>query len=728
MNRSFLCITATLLLSSACTWAGGTLSVRLVGGRLCARCSLSANESRIAAQVVLNLGGTYGVALDPEVCTILGLATDTLVTLDFQSQGRLGDLPYRTADLSSLKEFTAQYASELEEIPVLGLVGLGAFGESGIRLDIQEGSLVFGPMAEPGDGGLALHYTETSGQYRLAIEPMAGYVLRAGFTTAGYETRIDAVCAALADRPGGNFERCMVGPLNLSAHTAIRPVEGLSQQLTECEALIGNSLWQDFVVQIDPLRKTIWLQHKPTPQSDLDEQQYYVASAEDDLEGMEWYLKEHPQSRLAREAALTLLTRRVQGPDTPVEVIQRAVQSLRQTVSPKDASAELLTLADSLGTGPSDLQDRVAYLLDEASRSAQQTTDAALLGRDIEVRRGSLALARGDVKQAHLHLLSALFGQPDNPVYNYWMARCYEAKGQKVRAWSRYLRASLGDKAVSEAVAALERLTNDPDLRQDFSMQDAEDFLEGHVAAYHPADLGTRWPHGPETLVEAFLCVDNPKTTGASLALRALASEGVRVLCYHIHAPDPDPLTNPATVEAAKRMGIEETPAVLINGRRVPLSEDTLGSPDGVLSALSQAEAGPAPRPVTLEIQGDADGTYTAAASAPAGLEADPDRTVCYWVEQAVLLNSANQCWVHGQVVRGRIPLQDMPQTPGRLVGTVDPKALRAEHEAYARGVESERRITFRTIPTYVDVRRCSVVVKLYDRTGRLVAAGTSPL
>jgi len=678
--------------------------------------------------MVVNLGGSYGVVLDRDTCTVLDLASDTLVTLDFQPEGSLAKQPYRSADLSSLKGLTTQYASELEEIPVAGMIGLAAFGESGIRLDIQEGRLTFGPMADPGDNWLALHYTDASDQHRLSIEPMAGYVLRAGFTTASYETRIDAVCAALADRPGGDFDRCMVGPVNLSAHTAIRPVEGLSGQLAECEALIGNSFWQDFVVQMDPLQKAIWLQAKPSPWSDLDEQRYYKASSEGDLQGMERYLDAYPKSRLAREAAVTLLTRGVQDPGTSMETIQRAVQSLRKTVPAKDASAELLSLADSLNEGPSDGRDRIAFLLEQASQCAQQTTDAALLGRDIEVRRGSLALAKGDLKQARLHLLSALFGQPDNPVYNYWMGRYYEAKDQKVRAWSRYLRASLGDKAVSEAIAALERLTNDPQLRQDFSMQDAQDFLEGHIAAYSPADLPNRWHHGPDTLVEAFLCVDNPQTAPVSLALRALAAEGVHVLCYHIHVPDPDPLANPAAVEAAEQMGISETPTVWINGQRVRLSEEALRNPDGVVAALDQAEGGPSPRPVTLEVLTDADGACTVVASRPEGEEVDPDRAICYAVESTVLLHSANQCWLHGQVVRGRIALRDTHDAQGRLVGTLDPRVLQTEYRDYARRFESERSLTFRTIPDPIDLRACSVVVKLYNRAGHLVAVGTRPL
>jgi tetratricopeptide (TPR) repeat protein len=728
LKRSILCIAGILLLGSVRTWAGGTIPVRLVGGRLCARCTLSAGQDNVTAQFVINLGGAYGVVLDQDACTILSLAPDAVVTLDFQSQGKLADQAYRKADLGNLKEFTTRYATELEEIPVWGMVGLTAFGEAGIRLDIREGRLIFGPMADADDAWHTIRYTDASGQYRTTIEPMADYKLRAGFTTASYETRIDGICAALAERPGGNFDRCTLGTLNLSEYTAIRPVEGLSEQLVECDAIIGNSFWQDFVIQIDPLQKAIRLQAKLDRQSDLGEQQYFMAFAEDDVEGMEQYLAAHPQSRLAREASLTVLTRRVQDPSASADSLQQAARSLRQTVPPKEASAELLALADTLSSGSDDRLDHVALLLEQASQCAQQTTDAALIARDIEVRRGSLSLAKGDLKEARVHLLSALFGQPDNPLYNYWMGRYYEAKDQKVRAWSRYLRAGMGDKPVSEAIAALERLTNDPNLRQDFSVQDAQDFLEGHIPAYSPADLAGRWRHPPDTLVEALMCADNAKTTAVNLALRALAEEGVLVLCYHINAPDPDPLANAATVEVAKRLGIESTPTVLLNGRAVPLTEQDLSDPNRVLTALTRAEAGTTLQHVAVEIEPAPEEKREIAVVWPDALEADVNRADVFCVESAVLLNSANQCWLHGPVVRGQLSQNDLQRTPGRLAGILDPQAVLAEQEAFAHRIESELGITYRTIPTYIDVRRCSVLVKLYDRDGNVLAVGTAPL
>jgi len=286
----------------------------------------------------------------------------------------------------------------------------------------------------------------------------------------------------------------------------------------------------------------------------------------------------------------------------------------------------------------------------------------------------------------------------------------------------------MGHKGIGEAVIALERLTNDPNLRQEFSMQDAWDFLEGHVPAYSPADLRDRWKHPPDTVVEAFMCVDNPTTAAVNLALRALADEGVHVLCYHINTPDPDPLANAAAMEAAKRLEVDGTPTVLLNGRVVSLAEQDLQSPDSVLAALARADAGVTPRHVDVEVKSGADARREVIIRWPESLETAVSRADVYCVESAVLLNFANQCWLHGPVVRGQISQKDLHRTAGRLTGTLDPKVLRDECEGYARQVESELGITYRTIPTYIDSRLCSIVVKLYNRAGDVVAVGTKAL
>ena len=697
--------------------------MHLVGGRLCTRCTISIEEEQIVAQLMINLGGTYGVVLDQEGCGSFEFSPSSLVTLDFPSNCTLSQLPYRQGDLSSFRDFTTEYASELEEIPVWGAMGLGTFGESNILLDIQAGTLTFGMMEPPDDNWMKLSYDDSSGQYRLPIEPMDDYTLRAGFTTLSYETRIDAVCAMLADYPGGNFETCMLGALNLSEVTAIRPTEGLSDQLTECEAMVGNSVWQNFVMQIDPINKSIWLSRKDDLWSDLNEQDYYMALVDQDMEAIERYIQQYPQSRLAHEAATTILTHRIQDASLTSEQIEVTLDYLCQVVSAKRAAQDLLTLSDSLPEN----SPHMGLLLDRANICAQQTNDAALIGRDIQVRRGRNALERGDLEQAHLHLLSALFGQPGNGTYNYWMGRYYEAAGQPLRAWSRYLKACLASQPVDEAIGALELLTNDSNLRQEFTIQDAQDFLEGYIYAYSPAGFTERWQRPDNTLVEAFMCADNTATAGINLVLRALADEGVAVATYPIHSPDFDPMANPASVIAAENAAIESTPTVLINGTPVSLAEEDMTLPDNILKTLAEAEVAINPMRIDVGVQTDNKGHYQITTSWPSDLQG-VDHADVYWVESKVLLNSANQCWLHGPVVRGACPNADQQLTDGKLTCVLDPVAVKAAHEAYAHQTETEQSISYRSIPSYIEVNASSILVKLYNRDGALIAFGTQTL
>ena len=129
-----------------------------------------------------------------------------------------------------------------------------------------------------------------------------------------------------------------------------------------------------------------------------------------------------------------------------------------------------------------------------------------------------------------------------------------------------------------------------------------------------------------------------------------------------------------------------------------------------------------------VEIKPASDGRREIAVVWPDALGADVNDADVFCVESTVLLNSANQCWLHGPLVRGRLSQNDLQRAPGRLTGVLDPQAVLAEHEAFAHRIESELGITYRTIPTYIDVRRCWVLVKLYDREGYPVAVGAAPL
>ena len=175
-------------------------------------------------------------------------------------------------------------------------------------------------------------------------------------------------------------------------------------------------------------------------------------------------------------------------------------------------------------------------------------------------------------------------------------------------------------------------------------------------------------------------------------------------------------------------LNIDSTPTILVNGQRVELGADDLDSPGAVLAALDRAEVSPIPGMLNINVETGPDGRRTIVATWPENLQDRVDHGDIYWVESAVMLNSANACWLQGSVVRGHGDANAMQWSPGRLDATLDIAGVRTSHKTFAQQVETEYGITYRSIPSYVDVRQSHAVVKLYDKAGNLVAAGTAAL
>ena len=408
------------------------------------------------ATVIVDMGMYHPLFLDKDTCSALGLQWDSRVTLSFPGVGKLENLTYQSPDLSHLKTFTKQYATELNEIPVLGIVGLPAFDNQPVMMDLGQGVLEYGEVVRTGDDWRSLVWTQAeSGGYRIAIRPAADYTLQAAFSTGSYETWIDAVCASIAGFPGGDFDYCDIAGLNLNAYTAVRPVASVSAGYPD--AVIGNSFWQNFQVIIEPLSQTVWFRDKKAGLSDLKEQVFFKALIDEDIDAVEAYVDAYPASRLAGEATETLLEWRFNEPVLDRESIERAVLRMAGTGAAKEVAEKLIGYADSLFEKEQYDGDVIPLLLEQAKACTLKTTDALLLGYEAEGRMGRYAIFKKDWSNARLHLLAALFGQPNNPQFNYWMGQYYEANGQLTRAWSRYLKASLAEQAVSEAMRSEER-------------------------------------------------------------------------------------------------------------------------------------------------------------------------------------------------------------------------------------------------------------------------------
>jgi hypothetical protein len=739
-----------------------TIPLKLVDGRLCARCTLVGPSASIPANVVIDLGLPRGVVVHSKPAALLGLDKKPTLTLAFEAV-RLADLRAYAADVRALENLSRDHAAELGEIPAMALVGLPAFENYRVDLEVGAGTLRLlppegedaaeGPSFETGGSGPALAATAPAGQQRfvgqfdaqpsgywLFAKGPEDYPVRVRFSTGQHDTLIERTVAALLEGPEGRIAVLRLGDLNLAERVAFRP-EDLSSAPGQPQLVLGTGLLFDFRVTISLPQRRLVLTPLRSPRFPHEEHEFFALREATDADGLEEWLNANGSSRLAAEAASMLVSWRLARSQPDANVVERALR-LRAQVAPAERRAQTLVgIADELLNGRQRNREELAEL---ALRMGLEFAGDDLNARavhDIHARQGLLALRRDDLPQARRLLLSAAFGIPKDPLVNLWLGQLYERMGKPLRAWSRYAQAFLVDDGLVAAVQGLNRLNRDPNFRATFSMHDAEQLLEGRCPDFHPAERYRRSAGNDELpavqFVELFTCADEPDTAAAELAFGGLREyfDGTSVVFvqYHVSVPRPDPLTTDFGVARAAFYGVTDTPVVRINGRRAV----DVGGDERALSKVFNeykvacelaptAEDGWRLRGHILRSGTELVGQVEIEGPESSGAE----RLFAVVCERVVMLPGADTLLLRRHVVRGALCDPNgwaVPRAADR-----QPFHLRVTREWLADTLEEtvtrlerDRDVTFHMRPTYVDLDACFVVAFLQDVESRQILAAT---
>jgi tetratricopeptide (TPR) repeat protein len=475
MKRVYLSV--CILWSSLSVHAAEQLPIKFIGGAAGVQCVIHSRGGSVKAHVLIDLGQTRPLLVSRDMVPLLGLEDSDRLTLVFEG-ATLEALEFTPADIDGLDEFSRTNAAALDEIPVWGILGSGAFDSEVIRLDLQNQTLDYGSLEIPPGNELPL--SADGLRYLFPIEPVGGYRVSGMFTTTDYESVFDSDCAALAGSESADFDNCRLGSVNVRAYTALRVRDGYRRALKKAECMIGTGFWQNFVLTLDrSAPRLVFTPAAANVISDLAEQEYFNALAEEDEAKVAAYVDKYPNSRLRDEACRYLLDAAIESGD--MSAIERSVDRFVWRLEPKQAAEALLSCAQR-SMQQKDLSTARLFL-ERAKNQALKTQDAPLLAGRIRSSLGWVALEQKDWPQAQRHLFSALLTSPDDPLANCLMGHYHRQQGQPVRAWARYLRAALADKPSSEAVAALQKIQQEPGFDGLIDIEDACDFLEGHIFA-----------------------------------------------------------------------------------------------------------------------------------------------------------------------------------------------------------------------------------------------------
>ncbi len=469
-------ITAFILLQISGIIFADRLPFKLIDGVPCAQFVIRNGTELLRCHLFVDPGFSGGLLLHSDAASELNITGSETLSAAY-SGGQLLGLTYAGAELDGIDDFSRKWAIQLNDIPVWGVIGAGAFDCQRLVVNLAGGYLDFDNDLEL-PAGPALNIRTEQGRFLADIEPGSDYIIPALLSFADFDTVFDQDCAALAGSETGNFANCLVAVLNLRQYTAVRVKENLGTELDIAQAIIANSFWQNFPVYFDLAASRLIIDIDNAKLiSDLTEQEYYNSLAGNDTVAVINYLDNHPDSRLVGQGRQFVLDQAIAAGDAGL--ITQALTAITRTMPVADASILLADYAQAaIEQGQlSQAKEFVAFCRELLNTSAENPG----LHCRVNTYSGQIALSENDLKNARRYLLSALFILPGNSSANYYMGKYYQLTGSRQRAWARYLRAALADEPLEIAAIALDEMGQDPEFIASFTLDDACDYLDGHI-------------------------------------------------------------------------------------------------------------------------------------------------------------------------------------------------------------------------------------------------------
>jgi len=743
------------------------IALRLVAGRLYARADLVAAEKKVPAHLLVALGRPDALALHNRTAGLLELEPGEELDVNFGDYTAAEIIP-DVSRLAFLEYLTMEYAAELEEIPVVGILGVHAFDGVRLRIDYEKKTLTLlprkevesetlspepeAPPAESEGAGstppaspakapepelIRVPMTVDGGYYRFKVVINEDRVLEAAPATDDPDTWISAGIAEHLGHPGGDFPSAKLGTLDIARYVALRPGDAPDESPGQPDLLLGNNLLAHFRVTLDPHHKVLELEPVKEPRFPTEEQACFKALAARHAPDLEAFLEKHIRHRLARDVGGKLLEIRLGESPLDPKALNVAVDYFGRTRPAKRRSRVMLDLLKRLVVRQPEAYEIVRKpALDIALRDARQDEDPGAVHK-ARSEIGGLLLEKGELREAYRHLLSAAFGLPRDGMINYRLGRLYERKGQDERAWSRYLQAAITEEGGPDGLAGLKRLADKKGIKTPYDVDEMEKLLEGRIPAYQPASTYEA-PDGKRpsrtVLAELFTGAQCRPCAAADLGFDGLpahfAHGEVAILEHHLHVPAPEPLVSPAAVHRAQRLGVRGTPAAVLDGQTpVPRVGGPVEKAARAFRLVRTAveERLKEPTPWRIALTGKVAKGSVAVVARVHGPEAEGLRLRLYLCEKTVLFPGRSKIVLHRFVNRAEMArggVQILAPAGERVIErSIDLADVEDRLESHLDAVEDQLGREFPLRPTEIEPRQVAVVAFIEEASGRVVQA-----
>ncbi len=717
------------------------MPVRVIAGRLVARCEISTKYRRIPVNLFIDFDRGCGLELHNRAAHGIKVDRDGGVPIKIHLPRFAITVPRREhGDEEILDNFTKLYSRELGETACVGAIGLNILRNYHVIFDLQAGFLFLetprknvDTPPEEIEGTVVNSITLTNDQIWIPVRLADKRVLSMNIATSRFDTLVDEDICETMDRSTGDIGSVHLKTLELTKYVALRPSELAQVHADGVLGTIGLNILSHFRVTVDRANRYVRLQETKPPDFPAADRVFFKAMVEEDPDALQGFLKKHGSTRLGREAAELLLTLLVDSGE-PAEKFQEPLEWMDKTRIDDLRSTEALTTMKMLLEAR---RPKIAIVAGKIGVESGRKDRYPESVHKLHARLGELLLGQKDPTAAWEHLLSAAFGLPHDGRVNLNLGRFYEQQKRYKRAMSRYVQAVIQPESGPLAVAGLERVQKAMG-GEPLSVDLVDKLIAGKVynfgaATRFKADAKTDTnrcvlvelftnPHFSRRLPEGWRSFNVGGVMGQEGLLSHFPRSRVAVLTYHVAEPEPSALINALSMDTADRYNDMRPVYMKINGTatgpgagRSRDAEKIYNRNRGaVLSELRRKSD----HEITAEarIEKTADNTMVRGKIVIKGPAADGLRVHIVLAERGVLYPGKGKVVVHRMVARGVMTrsVEGTEYKPENGEMTIvferSLQKLQKTNEAWLAKYEKRTNKSTTRLSTRIDPRQVSIV------------------
>lgn len=716
--------------------------VRWVDGRPMLRVTLRAGDNVYYCHLLIDLSTSLTLYLHRNAAGSLKAESCTV-----EAGGiKLDNLAFEAKRDTWLEGLTSEFAEELQQVPVAGILGLPAFGNHDVVLD--------GPNAVL----RLLSATSASADSPPASEGLVA-VPFVGDVQHGIRLRCDLGDGALADltlhtrdpfswldpnlckkvgHPDGVLPTVSAGEfLDFAKWTPFRPLRSQS----EVKGGIGGAVLRQMVLTVQPSAGRVLFAMPAAPVYPEVEAQFYSAVfGTKDTAVLRKFVEDHGDAPQAAEAASALLERELEQ-DGDLGALQIAGLAIVRTAAKNKKGTAALDVLEHLPTTREAFAARAAIA--EAGLAEARSDEDGNAAHKLRLELGTQKRILGDVKEARRHLLSAVFGMPASGAANLQLGHWHRDQGELDAALGRYFLALLDMKnSGQQGYVAFAQTFAKLHGSEDGLLAELEDRADGRVPSFQPIprDPATIHKTGRTVLVELFTGAMCPPCVAADVGcdglLQLYDADEVVVVQWHLPVPQPEPMVAPASLERAEHYNARSTPTVVIDGGEPIVGGGKVdAAPDMFRRYREVVDTNLLAAPVAkIEATASCKGAtvrVSAAVVPLAGAKADRWRVHSVLVESMVAFPGGNGMLFHHGVARSAFtPPSGAPigqaTSAQPLELTLDLGAVESELDEQVQTFETDK--VFLVRPVKPQSSHLEVVVFVQDADGQVVQARRVPV